>query len=156
MGAFDIGKQCKAMGGANRLRIAPANRVPLHFFLADGFLSHHPTIHLIDWSEIWVRNRSRLKYREKAVNKNGFAINKSIEAFIAGTDNVMSIVNKMHGNEFIALVTDNNGNTRLVGSRSEPLSFSFQFDVKESITQVSGTKLIFEGLALNTSPIYQE
>jgi hypothetical protein len=68
---------------------------------------------------------------------------------------LVAIFNKMKNRKFILLLTDNNGEKILVGTKEEPLSFKNRFDSKDDVPGRNEHEVEFYGEGVDKSPIFK-
>lgn len=68
---------------------------------------------------------------------------------------VLELLNHLKDEKFVLDCLDNNGQRKLVGTPSEPLTLVSSADTKNSVPGRNEYKLVFKGDGINKSPFYK-
>ena len=87
--------------------------------------------------------------------QNGPYYEKEITGFVPGNkDELIDLMNKMDGHEFVLIVKDPNNQTRLVGSHGFPLLFSSLYNSGAGRPDARGFNFKFTGVSIFRAPVY--
>lgn len=97
-----------------------------------------------------------LSFSETAkITPSGLIYTVIMKGFSPGNnEGMVALFDMMAKNRFVLLVTDNQGVTRLVGSKKEPLSFTADFSTGINPGDRMGYTYAFEGNLTSPSPVY--
>ncbi len=145
------------LGGLRTFQFAPLDSIVSYPAIHDGLIT---TPLQFKAGKNWLDGYSTpysLQFSETGKDTpNGIYYAQAIDGVIPG-DRLESInaVASAEGNSFVVLVTDANGQKRLVGAHGYPLIFLADYNTGSSRSDSKGFSFQFSGMSIIRAPVYR-